>query len=164
MSHAQGPDVRRPSRRTIAAGAAWAVPVVVVGAAAPFAAASTNNPPVFELDPEASCKYPGNSFPQFNHGYNLVFNVTAPTTGVLCINEILVPNGTAEIILVQTADGDGSAECTTIPAGESQVRVVVGTTNSANGTGTFTGSFNGVVGTFTAAFEEFRPCQAVDLA
>lgn len=44
------------SRRTIAKGAAWAVPVIVVGAAAPVAAASVP-PPVF--DPAKFCKRPG---------------------------------------------------------------------------------------------------------
>jgi hypothetical protein len=121
-------------------------------------AASPNEPPVFELDPDASCKYPGNSFGQFNHGYNLVFTVTAPTTGTLCITDILVPNGTAEVLLVQLEGGPADNDCITIPEGESQIRIVVGSQNSANGTGTFVGSFNGVTGTFTAAFEEFHPC------
>ena len=40
MSQSQGIEVRRPSRRAIATGAAWAVPVIAVGAAAPLAAAS----------------------------------------------------------------------------------------------------------------------------
>jgi hypothetical protein len=158
MSQSQGIEVRRVSRRTIAAGAAWAVPVIAVGAAAPAMASSVNEPPVFELDPEASCKYPGQSFGQFNYGYNLVFNVTAPTTGTLCITDITVPNGTAEILLVQTIDGDGNSQCTSIPAGTSQIRIVVGSSNSANGTGTFTGSFNGTTGTFAATFSEFHPC------
>ncbi|WP_148043399.1 hypothetical protein [Flexivirga caeni] len=35
----------RPSRRTIAKGAAWAAPVVAIGAAAPAASASTTPPP-----------------------------------------------------------------------------------------------------------------------
>ncbi len=45
MSQTQGIEVRRPSRRTIASGAAWAVPVIAVGAAAPVASASGNVPP-----------------------------------------------------------------------------------------------------------------------
>jgi hypothetical protein len=40
MSQSQGTEARRPSRRAIAAGAAWAVPVIAVGAAAPALAAS----------------------------------------------------------------------------------------------------------------------------
>lgn len=161
MSQSQGIGVRRPSRRTIASGAAWAVPVIAVGAAAPLAAASGNEP-TFELDPEASCKYPGNSFRQFPHGYNLVFTVDAPAAGELCITDIQVPNGTAEVILVAPDDG-GNPDCTSIPAGPSTVTFVVGAENSANGTGTFTFSFNGVAGTFTAAFTNFRPCTQADV-
>ena len=114
------------------------------------------------LDPGASCKYPGNSFPQFDHGYNLVFTVNAPAAGVLCITDIQVPNGTAEVILVAPDDG-GNPDCTSIPAGPSTVTFVVGAENSANGTGTFTFSFNGVAGTFTAAFTNFRPCTQADV-
>ncbi len=40
MTRSQGTEVRRPSRRTVASGAAWAVPVIAVGAAAPAMAAS----------------------------------------------------------------------------------------------------------------------------
>jgi hypothetical protein len=47
MSQSQGIEVRRPSRRTIAAGAAWAVPVIAVGAAAPAMAASGECVPGF---------------------------------------------------------------------------------------------------------------------
>ncbi len=161
MSQSQGIEARRLSRRTIATGAAWAVPVIAVGAAAPAMAASPNEPPVFELDPEASCKFPGNSEGQYPFGYKLVFNVTSSVAGLLCIDSVTLPNGTGVILLVQTAAGDGVARCTTIPAGTSQITVVVGTTNSANGTGTFMGSFNGVEGTFTATFTNFHPCQSV---
>jgi len=156
MSQSQGSESRRPSRRTIAGGAAWAVPVIAVGAAAPLAAASTNEP-TFELNANASCKYPGNSFRNFPHGYNLAFTVNAPVDGLLCITSIAVPNGTADVLEVRPEDG-GEITCTTIPAGDSLVVFVVGATNSANGSGTFTFSFNGVAGTFTAAFDNFRPC------
>jgi hypothetical protein len=47
MSQSQGIEVRRVSRRTIAAGAAWAVPVIAVGAAAPAMAASGECVPAF---------------------------------------------------------------------------------------------------------------------
>ena len=50
-----------------------------------------------------------------------------------------------------------------IPAGTSQVKFVVGASNSLNGTGTFTFSFNGVTGTFTATFPSFRPCTLEDV-
>ena len=56
MSQSQGIEVRRPSRRTIATGAAWAVPVIAVGAAAPLASASPTCVPEFEVVPEESFK------------------------------------------------------------------------------------------------------------
>jgi hypothetical protein len=56
MSQSQGIEVRRPSRRTIATGAAWAVPVIAVGAAAPLAAASPTCVPEFTVVPEESFK------------------------------------------------------------------------------------------------------------
>ena len=102
---------------------------------------------------------PGQLVPGFNHGYNLVFTVNAPVAGVLCITDIQVPNGTAEVILVAPDDG-GDPDCTTIPAGQSTVTFVVGAANSANGTGTFTFSFNGVAGTFTAGLHQLPPLHA----
>jgi hypothetical protein len=60
MSQSQGIGVR-PSRRTIAKGAAWAAPVIAVGAAAPAFAASPNDcVPVFSFAND-SCKCPGQS-------------------------------------------------------------------------------------------------------
>ena len=57
MSQSQGIEVRRPSRRTIASGAAWAVPVIAVGAAAPAMAASPPPcVPEFTVVPEESFK------------------------------------------------------------------------------------------------------------
>jgi hypothetical protein len=124
-------------------------------------AASPNTPPVFVLVPDLSCKFPGRSEGQFPYGYKLVFNVTAPVAGTLCIDSVTVPNGTAVILQVQTATGTGTSRCTTIPAGTSQIIVVVGSSDSANGTGIFTGSFNGTEGTFAATFTNFHPCQSL---
>ena len=56
MSQSQGIEVRRVSRRTIATGAAWAVPVITIGAAAPLVAASQNCVPEFEVVAEGSFK------------------------------------------------------------------------------------------------------------
>lgn len=57
MSQSQGIEVRRPSRRTVATGAAWAVPVIAVGASAPAMAASPNQcVPEFSVVPEGSFK------------------------------------------------------------------------------------------------------------
>ncbi len=69
MSQSQGIEVR-PSRRTIARGVAWAAPVIAVGAAAPYAAASPQDcVPVFSFAND-SCKCPGQSTDQ-SWGYYL---------------------------------------------------------------------------------------------
>ncbi len=47
---ADAPAPARPSRRSVAAGLAWAVPVIAVGAAAPRAAASPCNPQRYVID------------------------------------------------------------------------------------------------------------------
>ena len=54
-----------PSRRTVAKGAAWAVPVVAVASAAPAMAGSL--PPVHIDFTAGGCKIPGNSM---KHGYD----------------------------------------------------------------------------------------------
>jgi len=46
------------SRRTLAKGAAWAVPVIAVAAAAPAQAASGDEPTLAFV---GACKFPGNS-------------------------------------------------------------------------------------------------------
>jgi hypothetical protein len=56
MSQSQGIEARRLSRRTIATGAAWAVPVIAVGAAAPSMAASPGCVPTFVIVPSESFK------------------------------------------------------------------------------------------------------------
>lgn len=92
MSQTQGDQARELSRRTVAAGAAWTVPVIAVGAAAP-AMAAAQNIIVIELDPLASCKFPGQST-EFNHAYDLVFTITAAEAGILCITDVFAPNNT----------------------------------------------------------------------
>lgn len=157
MSHVQGTEVRRPSRRTIAAGAAWAVPVIVVGAAAPAMAASPNI--IFELDPDVSCKFPGQST-EWNHGYSLAFTITATEAGVVCLTDISAPNNTAaEVEILQVIPGGGTDNCRPILPGETQIVVIIGAENSANGTAIFTYSFQGVTGTFTATITNFHPCE-----
>ncbi len=63
---------RRISRRTLAKGAAWAAPVVAIGAAAPAYAAS-GPPPTFTYG--GACKSPGNSCQVFPKGYEFRFTV-----------------------------------------------------------------------------------------
>ena len=64
-------DVGGVSRRRVLTAAAWSLPVVAVGAAAPAMAAS---PPPFDLTfTGTACKYPGNSGP-IRKGYR--FGVT----------------------------------------------------------------------------------------
>jgi hypothetical protein len=57
MSHNEGVDTTPPSRRSVVKGAAWAVPAVVVAAAAPTVAASPG-PLTFT---GGACKLPGNA-------------------------------------------------------------------------------------------------------
>lgn len=71
------------SRRTLAKGAAWAVPAVAVAAAAPARAASGGPPRVTVLD---ACKQPGNSCNTgqrpfgFVKGYTFTVRIDNPTT------------------------------------------------------------------------------------
>ena len=62
------------SRRAVTRGAAWTVPLVVIGVAAPAFAASQAPATV---DPETSCKCPGAGSP---YTYHLDVNFTTPTT------------------------------------------------------------------------------------
>lgn len=66
------------SRRTVAKGAAWAVPAAVALGAAPKAAASPPCVPTFTLN-GASCKCPGGSTPQTQSYYLLICSDPANT-------------------------------------------------------------------------------------
>lgn len=70
-------EITNPSRRSVAKGAAWAVPAVAVAAAAPSLAASPGDP----LTVTANC-------PGLLSGDSLTFTISNPDTGVL------VPAGT----------------------------------------------------------------------
>lgn len=97
------------SRRTIAKGAAWSVPVVAVGAAAPAASASTTNDiGAFSLD--GSCGLLGT----VNQGFTLAASGTAP-----------VPAGS-----VVTITGSGLASVTAINLSNQIANVTIGS-NSA---------------------------------
>ena len=65
------------SRRTLAKGAAWAVPAVAVAAATPAMAKSGGPPQVTVLD---ACKQPGKSCaPEFSKGYTFTVRLYNPT-------------------------------------------------------------------------------------
>jgi hypothetical protein len=94
MSRSQGIEVRRVSRRTIAKGAAWSVPVVAVGAAAPFAAASpTNCVPEFQVNPNGSFKCCNGSIKNMKLRIDLVDanNCLNPTDQV-CVLDVQLAN------------------------------------------------------------------------
>ena len=81
------------TRRTIATGAAWSVPVIVVGAAAPQAAASHHEPPITQVN-GLGCKEPGESFvvkgdSDFKFGYR--FALTSTAGGVVSIVGCTLP-------------------------------------------------------------------------
>lgn len=71
-THAAAQKAPRVSRRTIATGAAWAVPALSFAAAAPAMATSAPKP-TFEL--QGGCKSPGKSCKTFGKGYAFTFNV-----------------------------------------------------------------------------------------
>jgi len=82
----------RISRRTLAAGAAWAVPVVTLTAAAPAQAASGPGP---QIDVSSACKSPGNSChlnpPQ---GYGLLADICNNGAETIYIYKISYTNVT----------------------------------------------------------------------
>jgi len=150
-------DTRRPTRRTIAQGAAWTVPVIAIGAPVPVMAAS---PPdiVFELDPLASCKYPGQSCGDFEFGYRLVFRVRSTLAVILFISQFTAPNG--DTVSVLNVDGEPGPDGGIIANDtERDVAVVIGSENSANGTATITlTTSEGEVITRTVTISDFNPC------
>lgn len=100
MSQSQGIEVRRPSRRTIATGAAWAVPVIAVGASAPLAAASQNCVPDFQVDLEGSFKCCDGSTVDVNGLKNMKLRLRVVdvnnclTSGdSVCVTDVALANG-----------------------------------------------------------------------
>ena len=159
MSQSQGIEARRLSRRTIATGAAWAVPVIAVGAAAPLSSASP--PPVIITPlPGNSCKYPGQST-GFSWGYKMFFNINTSVATNFCVTGATVPGNTADQVQIFQVNGDTSSPfCIPLVPGDNSMFIIIGSTNSANGTGTFTYTLDGAAGgTFTASFGNFPPCK-----
>jgi len=160
MSQSQGIEARRLSRRTIATGAAWAVPVIAVGAAAPLAAASGGV--IITPLPGASCKFPGQST-GYPFGYKMFFNINTSVATNFCVTAATVPGNTSSEVQIIEVNGDTSSpHCLALVPGDNTLVIIVASTNSANGTGTFTYTLDGAAGgTFSATFGNFRPCVRV---
>lgn len=93
MSEASAP--KRVTRRTIAKGAAWTVPAVVV--AAPAASAATSGPVIPSFDPGTFCKHPPTN--QYHGGF--CFNNTSDESITITFTEFAVDgnlNGTFTVI------------------------------------------------------------------
>lgn len=138
------------SRRRITSGVAWTVPVIMVGQFVPVAAAS---PPVVIVQAEnGGCKFPGQSVDGYPFGYKILLNVTGVPAGTLVtFVSASVPSGATPVLFKTqnlTVDANG------------QVEVIIGSTNSANGTCTLTFSVAGYSTTATVAFGAgFNPCK-----
>jgi hypothetical protein len=162
MSQSQGIGVG-PSRRTVAKGAAWAVPVIAVSAAAPALASSGGI--IVQFRPDLSCKYPGQST-NFTWGYKLVFTVTVSEAATFCFTEVSAPNtdfGNVDYVsLVNEATGDstdGPPWCVQLLPGENNLVATIEAENSANGTATFLWSLGEITGSTLAEISNFPPCK-----
>lgn len=160
MSDSEGIEMRRPSRRTIASGAAWAVPVIAVGAAASAMAASPGL--IFEQNPGESCKFPGQSVPNFPFAYDVAFDVTSSLPGTLCIDSVTAPGSIDVTVIDVLPSPPGPSTCTSISAGAPNlIHIIIGSQNSANGTATFTYTFTPLQRSsqsFAGVISNFHPC------
>lgn len=108
-------DPRRGiTRRTLAVGAAWSVPVIAMATAAPAMAVSGPTP---SLTYQGACKYPGEGngpnqcYGQVSKGYGVVMNVVNHDTGntiYLCtpvISNIQGFSGSVPLVLTYTGPG-----------------------------------------------------------
>lgn len=80
------------SRRALAVGVAWSVPVIAVASAAPAMAASGPSPTLTFL---GACKWPGNSCPEHKKSYSFVFSVKNESSLpiYLCSPQMVVVSG-----------------------------------------------------------------------
>jgi hypothetical protein len=161
MSHQQGV---RPSRRTIARGAAWAVPVIAISAAAPALASSGGI--IVEFDPDNSCKYPGQSTGT-SFGYKLVFNVTVTEASTFCFTDVSAPNtdfGAVNVVSIEALQsGDYVTApdwCVNLLPGTNNLVATIEAANSANGTATFFWSLGDLTGSVAAEISGFPPCKS----
>ena len=145
------------SRRTLAKGAAWAVPAVAVAAATPAMAASPKpcvGAVCVTLTGDA-CKHPGN--PKWYH-----FGVTiknSSTTDTFTV-QFASMNVNGEIKTPTSSPGGLSPSSTTIgPNTTLSVIIDAGLySNSANGVATLTFSVGGVQGSATTNVNDLPPC------
>lgn len=139
------------TRRTVARGAAWAVPAIAVGAAAPHAAASAPPPPTVTFTGQG-CKLPGQST-DYPWGYRLTFDVVASGPDVITFDPDTVTAPGGQGILIAPTTGIA------LLTGSNHVTVTIGCTNSANGTATIVWTSLGGAGVATATIEGFNPCK-----
>jgi len=151
------------SRRTVAKGAAWSVPVIAVGAAAPAYAVSGG---IFQLNGNG-CKLPGNSNSTFK-GYAFKLSAVNNTNADITITIDAIDLNGDDLGMVVFVDFDGAGNCEvigtdtlTIPANTSLNNLAVLTENaasSANGTLTVTYTIlGGATVTVTAAVDAAPP-------
>ncbi len=162
MSLSQGSEMR-PSRRTIAKGAAWAVPVIAVAASAPAMASSGGI--IVDFRPDLSCKYPGQST-NLSWGYKLVFNVTVSEATTFCFTDVTAPNtdiGNVDYVSLEALESGDTATaapfCVQLLPGTNNLVATIEAENSANGTATFFWSVGEITGSVLATISNFPPCK-----
>ncbi len=121
--------------------------------------AASPGPIIVTLDPELSCKFPGQST-CFNFGYRLAFRMTSTIALILALTDISAPNNTGDEVQILDVDGGGAGANVSLLANtERIVLVTIGAQNSANGTATLTlVTTGGETLTFTAVISNFHPC------
>lgn len=151
------------SRRTVAAGAAWAVPAVLFAGAAPAFAVS----PVISGTYESTCKYPGNSTEGCKFGYRTVttWTSTAPVDVDVAFTFSATWDSGAALVRIFVDGVLQQGAIATIPAGsEVKVVLIASGSNSANSsgtvtiTGTYTYNGNTITETVEGSFSSSNPC------
>src|SRR5688572_29327601 len=143
--------MNNPTRRTVAKGMAWSVPVVIGVSAAP--AYGTVSPgPVYIDSIGESCKFPGQSVPGKEYGYKML---------------IAWVNNTDEVQTVVINSFDLSGKPTTdvtpkefdIAPGTSYVEFIVYSSNSAQRSGYISYTAAGMTTNQRVDFPQFPPCK-----
>lgn len=124
------------SRRTLAAGAAWSVPVIALASAAPAYALSGG---ILTLTGDA-CKLPGNSQSIYKgYAFGLVINNTMPVSVLVDITSVYRDADNLGNVTVQRTNPPTCSNLTdtfTVPANTSYNAIIYtqGANNSSNGT------------------------------